>query len=258
MTAVVELSEATDSIKSTLPDRYSGQMSEENIINEVGDCEERWKSSAPASSRLVESQLKQDEELFENPLTRSQEGSISSGREILPIEIESSRKGLDVSQSLEIEISEQPSDDSHSDPDPLMTKFLIEFLNLNGPSEIRIAKLDTGAEVNIVGEELVSDLGVDLERYEGPPLVGLGSSPVHPLGQVKLRWRVNRRTKSHAAVFLVLSHEYTELFDVLFGEETIRKIGFFKVNHEVLLLRRGHEPTFKAGLGAKRSVSFFG
>lgn len=101
----------------------------------------------------------------------------------------------------------------------------------------RVAKLDTGASVDVMSKAVFSALGIEMEGYHGKPLRPLGKSTIKPLGQVKVNWHVSQRTKTYTSKFVVLDDSLTEDFDVLLGDETIEKVGFYNRNHAVWILR---------------------
>ncbi|MCJ1462995.1 hypothetical protein MMC07_001599 [Pseudocyphellaria aurata] len=65
-------------------------------------------------------------------------------------------------------------------------------ISLHKPSEenflVRVAKLDTGASVNVMSQVVFSDLDMKMDTYNGPPLKPLGKSVINPLGQVEVEW----------------------------------------------------------------------
>lgn len=101
----------------------------------------------------------------------------------------------------------------------------------------RMAKLDTGSEVNVMSKAVYNVLDMKMEVYDGPPIKGFGNTYTKPLGQVKVDWRVSRKYKTYTSQFVVFDDSLTEDFDVLLGDNTIKRVGFFKRNHAVWILR---------------------
>ena len=102
-------------------------------------------------------------------------------------------------------------------------------------SKTRIATLDTGSRVDVVSKPVADALGMTMEPYDGEvvkPVVG----EVKPLGQLNLDWHVMGKGRTYTTKFLVLE---SEAFDVLLSDETIGKIGFYKVNNEIWYLTKG-------------------
>ncbi|KAL9611480.1 MAG: hypothetical protein Q9167_003878 [Letrouitia subvulpina] len=106
----------------------------------------------------------------------------------------------------------------------------------NGRTFIRIGKLDTAAEANIISQQVVEDLGLQPEAYnDNFSLSSIGGS-IQPLGVLKLDWNVMGKTKTYTNEFFVVNKNQSKAFDILISEGTIKSIGFFKKNVEVWCL----------------------
>lgn len=100
-----------------------------------------------------------------------------------------------------------------------------------------MAKLDTGSEFDVMSQDVYNVLDVKMDVYDGPPIKGFGNTYTKPLGQVKVDWRVSQKYKTYITQFLVCDESVTEDFDVLLGDNTIKKVGFFKRNDAVWILK---------------------
>lgn len=101
----------------------------------------------------------------------------------------------------------------------------------------RMAKLDTGAEVDVMSQAVYNVLDVKMDVYDGPPIKAFGNTYIKPLGQVKVDWRVSQKFKTYTSQFLVFDDSLSKDFDVLLGDNTIKKVGFFERNHAVWILK---------------------
>ena len=106
----------------------------------------------------------------------------------------------------------------------------------NGRSGTRIGKLDTGSRVNIISQKVMDTLGIKMEPYEGPDLTPIGPN-IKPLGSIKLDWHITNFKKTYTTTFVVLHTSLSEGFDILLSEETIKEVGFYKVNDDVFFLK---------------------
>lgn len=97
---------------------------------------------------------------------------------------------------------------------------------------VRIATLDTTSSLNFMGEDVVSCLGVELEPYDGPPLVDLTGRILKPLGTCRVDWQVTQRPRTYTDKFVVIEVPYME-YDVSLGTDTIKQVGFFRRNNAV-------------------------
>ncbi|KAL9024266.1 MAG: hypothetical protein Q9196_006639 [Gyalolechia fulgens] len=118
---------------------------------------------------------------------------------------------------------------------PVPTTFLMAIHRPEGQTIIRVAKLDTGAKVNLISRELVTSIGLHVEAYTGQDIQPIGP-PVSPKGQVTLDWHVSGKRPSHKTTFLIL--EDSQFFDILLSEQEIQKHGFFVRNSEVYYLNK--------------------
>ena len=141
------------------------------------------------------------------------------------------------------QVPSQPSGDqdrfvgqSTSRGDEWKSAFYMGILVSNNEIKAAIAKLDTGSKVDVISEDTVKRLATCMEVYEGPNVVPIGESTIRPIGQVTLLWHVHGRHKTRETTFQVLDKNSTRGFDVLLGEDTIEKVGFYRVNNDVWFL----------------------
>ncbi|KAL8888521.1 MAG: hypothetical protein Q9192_006164 [Flavoplaca navasiana] len=91
---------------------------------------------------------------------------------------------------------------------------------------LRMASLDTGADLDVVSHQVVKDLGLQTEKYEGVAFTSLGGC--QPESQITLSWHVQSFPKTYTTTFALIDKEYSKDFDVLLGRFTIEKIGFYR------------------------------
>ena len=113
--------------------------------------------------------------------------------------------------------------------------FKIVIHEPKGDSTTRVAKLDTASAVDVLSKSVADVIGRTIDPYDGEDIAPLGDK-IKPLGQITLDWHVmNKGVRTYTTTFLVLD---TDRFDALLGEDTIAKIGFYKVNNDVWYLRK--------------------
>lgn len=78
-------------------------------------------------------------------------------------------------------------------------------------------------------KETFLSLGVELEAYDGPPLVGFGDHRLKPLGTCRVDCRVFGGFGTHTLKFLVTEAQYME-FDVILGGGIFEKLDFYRRN----------------------------
>ncbi|MCJ1375578.1 hypothetical protein MMC20_006815 [Loxospora ochrophaea] len=115
------------------------------------------------------------------------------------------------------------------------------FRNTSGGLDMRVGKLDTGAEVNCISEGVVEELGYmhKMQRYDDRPLEPFGGKKavlVRPLGKIELYWHIKSKTKTYKTTFNVIDKEASSSFDVLLGANEIKEIGFYNVNPSVFVI----------------------
>lgn len=96
----------------------------------------------------------------------------------------------------------------------------------------RVAKVDTGSDVNVVSEDVVKELDMTMKPYLGRDVFSIGKL-VRPLGTVRLEWHIMKRTKTYNTEFLVFAPDMSRDFDVLLSEDEIAKVGFYINNSKV-------------------------
>lgn len=89
-------------------------------------------------------------------------------------------------------------------------------------SIMRVAKLDSGANVDVMSKRVADSLGMKLEPYFGEDNLALGGRKT-PLGQLTLDWHVMGKGRTYTSTFLILD---VENFDVLLGDKTIGEVEF--------------------------------
>lgn len=107
--------------------------------------------------------------------------------------------------------------------------FKISFLSPSENSTVRFAALDTSSSLNVIKEETFLLLGVKLEAYDGPPLVGFGGHRLKLLGTCRVDWHVSGNIWTYRDKFLVTESQYMEP-DVIFGRDIFKKVGFHRRN----------------------------
>ncbi len=98
----------------------------------------------------------------------------------------------------------------------------------------RVGKLDTASKVDVISKQVVTSLGLAMEPYNGPIIAPLGP-PIHPVGEIKIDWHVAGRVKTYTTKFAVLDESLTKDFDALLSVDTIKEVGFYKVDNTVWL-----------------------
>lgn len=136
------------------------------------------------------------------------------------------------------EVSQYVSPVDHSSK--FKTQFNLVIHTSQDQTNTRVAKVDTAAKVNAISEDVVNELGMIVEPYDGPKVLPLGP-PIEPLGKVRLEWHVMKFIKTYKTVFLVFPSNLTKDFDLLLGEDEIARIGFYTVNGNVWFLDTGDE-----------------
>lgn len=106
------------------------------------------------------------------------------------------------------------------------------FHTASGSRSRRRAKMDTGAEENIITVQAISDLGIKITKYSGNPLQPLGPS-FRPDGEITLSWNVLGRGKIYKTRFVVVPDSMAGNFDVLIGESWIVENEALKRNSDV-------------------------
>ncbi|KAL9638883.1 MAG: hypothetical protein Q9204_001330 [Flavoplaca sp. TL-2023a] len=125
----------------------------------------------------------------------------------------------------------QPS--SSRDPSPQRRFQRVFYMIIHGKqqnqqqNQQRVACLDTGADLDVISHQVVEDLGLQTEKYEGGAVRPLGGS-YQPERQITLSWHVAKFQKTYTTKFAVFGEQYSKDFDVLLGRFTIEKIGFYQ------------------------------
>lgn len=146
-------------------------------------------------------------------------------------------------QTLELASSQQPQRTAAStlqnvvhlpQPYDFKTTFRMVIHRADNQVAQRVFKLDTASMVNVISEQVVTSLGLAMKPYDvdGPSIAPLGP-PIRPVGEIEIDWHIACREKTYTTKFAVLDNSLTKDFDVLLGVDTIKEIGFYKVNNAV-------------------------
>ena len=100
----------------------------------------------------------------------------------------------------------------------------------------RVAKLDTGAQSNVIRRQIVTDLGLVTRRYFGPKLEPVGPA-IEPEGEVSFDWHVSGKQATYNTGFAVLNDALCNGFEILLGEPEIGRIGFYNVDSKIFFLQ---------------------
>ena len=110
----------------------------------------------------------------------------------------------------------------------------------NGEHALRVARLDTGASVDMISIDVVNSLGLAKERYQGLSLQPIG--PLYlPPWQVKFDWHVAKYHKTYTNTFAVLDEKHSADFDILLGRKTVEDVGFYKVDDTVFFINSNED-----------------
>jgi len=101
-----------------------------------------------------------------------------------------------------------------------------------GSHTIRLALLDIGSSVNLIGEKTVKRLGVDMQPHNGKPISSLGGEDF-PMGNVTLDWHVKGHHKTYTTEFGVIAENQSRGFDVLLGSTFIERSNILMPNRDV-------------------------
>ncbi|KAL9035703.1 MAG: hypothetical protein Q9180_004719, partial [Flavoplaca navasiana] len=121
-----------------------------------------------------------------------------------------------------------PGSRSSRDPSPQRRFERVVHMVIHGEQkqELRVACLDTGVDLDVISHQVVKDLGLQTEKYEGVAFTSLGG--YQPESQITLSWHVQNFSKMYTTTFALIDEEYSKDFDVLLGRFTIEKIGFYR------------------------------
>lgn len=102
----------------------------------------------------------------------------------------------------------------------------------------RVCCLDTGSDIDVISLDVVEDLGLKKDAWEGGKIKPLGE-PFTPVWKVTFDWHIAGFYKTYSTTFVVLDKNHSREFDVLLGHETIEKIGFYLSNGNVWMITNG-------------------
>lgn len=228
MVAPFKPSDAEHTVQRIPTDRDSHQLLEGIGIDDVGDCVARERQfSTPISHYCVDAKTLQENRLNDLP-KETQEDMITHGLGTYAMDLESCSRVSNTPQRL-------------ADPSQVTqhkSNFDMAISKPDGSVIMRRAKLDTGAQVDVLSEDVVNVVGVQMKPYDGPSLNTLGKETIRPLGKVSLEWHISGKLKTYTTDFLVVSAVDSCYFDVLLIDKTIGEIGFYTINHDVWLLIR--------------------
>ncbi|KAL8958562.1 MAG: hypothetical protein Q9193_004404 [Seirophora villosa] len=96
----------------------------------------------------------------------------------------------------------------------------------------RICRLDTFADLDVISQDVVEDLQLPKEKWEKGMIRPLGLF-FRPEWQVTFNWNVAKFPKTYTSTFAVIPKEISTELDVLIGDSTIERIGFYNTNDAV-------------------------
>ncbi|KAL8904147.1 MAG: hypothetical protein Q9207_003471 [Kuettlingeria erythrocarpa] len=133
--------------------------------------------------------------------------------------------------------SSSKTDESAADDEMEITFKMMIHLHGEENSPRRVGYLDTGSGTDLIAVQVVEDLGLHMEKYQGVRLLPMGGEFM-PEWQVTFDWHISKfENKTYRTTFAVMDREHSDGFDVLLGLSTIHKIGFFKKTKQVWMLR---------------------
>ncbi|KAL8684630.1 MAG: hypothetical protein Q9224_006223 [Gallowayella concinna] len=91
----------------------------------------------------------------------------------------------------------------------------------------RVTCLDGCSDFDVISQQVVDDFKLHTQPYTGVLAKPLGDS-YNPEGEITLSWHVSGFHKTYTTTFVVFNHARSELFDILLGRFTIKKVGFYK------------------------------
>lgn len=94
-----------------------------------------------------------------------------------------------------------------------------------------IVYLDLGADLNVISNRIVEDLGLTKDEYKGVAPRSRGRIR-EPEWQVTLDWQCGEFYRKHTSTFAVLATEYSEEFNIILGRKTIKEAS---LNDKVFL-----------------------
>jgi hypothetical protein len=127
----------------------------------------------------------------------------------------------------------------------------IQIRTVDGLYQKAASLLDTQAHANFITEPLAAKLGHKVQVYGGPTYATVCGSGVQPRGQIWAQWQCSRSSEIYKDYFLVIGE--SDLFDLVFGVETIHKRNIFLKNpffDSNSALLNGESPLFNV-LGLK-------
>ena len=119
----------------------------------------------------------------------------------------------------------------------LSFKMVIHTDAADGRLDMRIGTNDTGSDVDLISQDVVTSLGMTAETYDGPSYLPLGPA-IHPIGKIQLNWHIAGREKTYTTTFAVLNKDQSRNFDVILGKHTIREIGFYRNDSNVWFVEK--------------------
>lgn len=234
--------EAPEATPNKSLDRRSGRETAVRKIDNVGfGC--RKASTSPWSPLQV---YKQPEEQVARPSDTAQPLPVSDTSQPVFTEQTRSQGDLDTDRptlhTLEVANSQQPQrTSSHLEdvvhlPQPCEFKTTFRMVIHLADNHVaqRVGKLDTASKVDVISKQVVTSLGLAMGPYNGPIIAPLGP-PIHPVGEIQIDWHVAGRCKTYTTNFAVLDESLTKDFDALLSVDTIKEVGFYKVDNTVWL-----------------------
>ena len=101
----------------------------------------------------------------------------------------------------------------------------------------RYGRLDTGAEVNLVAERILEELGYEYYHNTDMSICMLGGKNIQPVGDITLKWYIEGRPdRVFSTDFLVIAKDIPVSFDFLLGRYCITETRALLRNREVFCL----------------------
>ncbi|KAI4099405.1 MAG: hypothetical protein LQ339_005997 [Xanthoria mediterranea] len=135
----------------------------------------------------------------------------------------------------------------------MRTKRIVIHL-ANDDHALRVARLDTGTDLNYINSDIVNSLGLEKEPKQEHLYKLVGRSYV-PHWQVRFDWHIAEFYKTYTSTFEVLDGAHSGDFGISLGRGTINKVGLYAVvkpveDSETPSLTWGSTPAFPPNLAA--------
>ncbi|KAL9617023.1 MAG: hypothetical protein Q9204_008518, partial [Flavoplaca sp. TL-2023a] len=152
----------------------------------------------------------------------SQQVSATNDPVVMPVAI-----GVQALSAPEQGTTGRPSSSSDPSPQEWFERTFSIIIHGKEQNTQRLARLDTGDDLDAISHRVVEDLGLQTEKYEGAAVKPLGGS-YQPERQITLSWHVLNFPKTYTTTFAVFNEKYSKDFDVLLGRSTIIEIRLYR------------------------------